>query len=436
MNSMRRQLLQSAVFGAGLVGLRSLASGLPISWFESGVAHAEAAATPNFLILATVNSGDPLNANAPGSFVAGTEHGADPGLAASEVRLGAAVATGAARWSQVPEDLRARMCFIHHQTYSNAHPEYGKVQNLFGASKALAGNGQEMLSSLIAQENAHGLGTIQTEPVPLGSELITFQNRPLTNIRTSDLKSLFATPEDLAATLQKLRDAELDTMYADLKQNGTRYQKAFLDRYALGRDQARKLGDGLGALLARLPTDPSAPNSARDQLLTAIALITMKVTPAVTVHLPFGGDNHNDSDLADETAQTLGSISDIEFLWSELKAAGLHDRVTFAVFNVFGRTLKRNGRGGRDHNGQHHAMLLFGPRVKGSVIGGIAPDGPDFSATAFDSTTGAPSADGDVEPVGSLESAAKTLATALGVATDVVDRRIQGGKVITAALTG
>jgi len=434
MNSTRRKLLQAAVFGAGYVGLRSLATGIPVSWFQSGVAHAATGGDPNFLILATVNSGDPFNANAPGAYVDGTEHGPDPGLAATDVQLGAATAKGAQRWSQVPDDLRSRMSFIHHHTYSNAHPDYPKVQNLFGAAKAQTGNGQEMLSSLFAQENAAALGTIQTEPVPLGSELITFQSRPLTNVHPSDLKSLFTSPEDLAATLQKLRDAELDTMYADLKQNGNRYQKAFLDRYALGRDQARKLGDGLGALLTRLPLDPMAVNSARDQLLTAVALITMKVTPAVTVHLPFGGDNHNDSDLADETAQTLSSISDIEFLWSELKNAGLQDRVTFGVFNVFGRGLKRNSRGGRDHNGNHHAMLLFGPKVKGSVIGGIAADGTDFSATGIDSQSGASAPNGDIQPLGSLESACKTLGTALGVSADVLDRRIQGGKVISAAL--
>ncbi len=436
MNPTRRKLLQSALFGAGFVGLKSLATGLPIAFLRDGVAHAANAPKPNFLIQATLNSGDPFNANVPGAFAAGTEHSADPGLAATDVQLGSAVAKGAQRWSVVPNDLRSRMSFIHHHTYSNAHPEYGKVQGLMGAAKAQTGNGQEMIASLFAQENAAALGTIQTEPIPLGSELITYQSRPLTNIRPTDLKSLFTAPEALAATLQQLRDAELDKMYAGLKASGNRYQQAFLDRYALGRDQARKLGDSLGTLLTRLPLDPMSPNSSTDQLLTAVALIALKVSPAVTVHLPFGGDNHNDSDLADETAQTLSSIGDIEFLWSELKNAGLQDQVTFAVLNVFGRTLKRNTRGGRDHNGNHHAMLLFGPKVRGSVIGGIAPSGNDFAATAFDSQTGASRPDGDIPALGSLESAAKTLGTALGVAPDVLEHRIQGGKVIAAALSG
>lgn len=435
MNPTRRKLLQSAVFGAGLVGLKSLATGLPISWFRGGVLHAAEPAPPSFLILATVNSGDPFNANAPGAFVAGTEHGSDPGLAPTSVTLGSSTAIGAQRWSLVPQDLRSRMSFIHHRTYSNAHPDYGKVQGLLGAAKARTGNGQEMIASLFAQENAKPLNTIQTEPVPLGTELMTYQSRPLANLKPVDLKSLFASPQDLAAKLQKLRDTEIDTLYAGLKANGTRYQRAFLDRFALGRDQARQLGTGLGALLSRLPLDPAKQNSPADQLLAAVALLQMKVTPAVSVHLPFGGDNHNDLDLTDEASQTLASIGNIEFLWSELKNAGIQEQVTFAVFNVFGRTLKRNTRGGRDHNGNHHAMLLFGPKVRGSVIGGIAPDGRDFSATAIDSKSGASTPNGDIQPLESLESAAKTLGTALGVPSDVLDHRIQGGKVISAALT-
>jgi uncharacterized protein (DUF1501 family) len=427
-------LLQSAVFGAGLVGLKSLATGLPSAWFRDGILHAAEPAPPSFLILATVNSGDPFNANAPGAFVGGTEHGADPGMAATDVVLGSAVAKGAQRWSLVPQDLRARMSFIHHRTYSNAHPDYGKVQGLMGAAKAQTGNGQEMIASMFAQENAKALGTIQTEPVALGTELMTYQSRPLTNLKPVDLKSLFASPQDLAAKLQKLRDTELDTMYATLKASGTRYQRTFLDRFALGREQARKLGTGLGALLSRLPLDPAKQNSPADQLLAAVALLQMKVTPAVSVHLPFGGDNHNDDDLSDEAGQTISSIGNIEFLWNELKAAGIQDQTTFAVFNVFGRTLKRNTRGGRDHNGNHHAMMIFGPKVRGSIIGGIAPDGRDFSATAFDSKTGISTPTGDVQPLESLESAAKTLGTALSVPSDVLEHRIQGGKVISAAL--
>ena len=105
-------------------------------------------------------------------------------------------ASARVRRSLLPDDLRSRMSFIHHRTYSNAHPEYGKVQGLLGSAKAADGNGQEMIASLFAQENAGALHTIQSEPVPLGSELISYQSRPLANLKPVDLKSLFATPQD------------------------------------------------------------------------------------------------------------------------------------------------------------------------------------------------------------------------------------------------
>ena len=35
--------------------------------------------------------------------------------------------------------------------------------------------------------------------------------------------------------------------------------------------------------------------------LLAAALFAAKVTPVVTLHIPFGGDNHTDADLYDES---------------------------------------------------------------------------------------------------------------------------------------
>ena len=74
MQTGRRKLLKGAILGAGLVGLRCLATGLPKSWLLGDrIAHA-ADLSPQFLILATSGQGDPLNANAPGSFVQGAEN--------------------------------------------------------------------------------------------------------------------------------------------------------------------------------------------------------------------------------------------------------------------------------------------------------------------------------------------------------------------------
>jgi uncharacterized protein (DUF1501 family) len=158
------------------------------------------------------------------------------------------------------------------------------------------------------------------------------------------------------------------------------------------------------------------------------------VAPVVTIHLPFGGDNHNDSDLAAEALDTQTSIATLTTLWQELTTQGLQDQVTFASLNVFGRTLKRNSGGGRNHNQNHHVMTLFGKHVRGGVIGGVEAVADDFGAAAFSSQTGKPGDGGDIDPLSSLESAAKTLASALQVPDERVEARITGGKTVAAAI--
>ena len=434
MTTTRRKLLKTAVFGAGLVGLKSLATGLPKSWILGERVARAADLSPQFLILATSSNGDPLNANAPGSFVPGAENSPIPALAGADVTFGDASFQAAACWGNLPAELRARMAFFHHRTYTNAHPEHRKVMALQGAAKSAAGNGQEMLPSLIASELAQSLGTIQTEPIPLGNELISYEGRALDNIDPTGLKSLFDEPDDLLTGLTSLRDQQIDAIYADLRVSGTRIQREFLDRYALGREQVRKLGEDLANLLLRLPVDPTNRDSPADQIIAAVALVKLKVAPVITIHLPFGGDNHNDSDLTVEAQDTQDSIGALSMLWTELATQGLQDQVTFASLNVFGRTLKRNAGGGRNHNQNHHVMTLFGRHVRGGVIGGVGPVDGDFGAVAIDSSTGKPSDGGDIDPLSSLESAGKTLAAALQLPADRIEQRISAGKIVSAAI--
>jgi len=435
MKTNRRTLLLGALFGAGYAGLKGLATGLPPSWFlGERQALAQSVTPPNFLILATSGLGDPMNANCPGSYVTGVHNNPDPSMAPTTFNLGSVSTKAAKPWSALPEDLRANMSFFHHRTYTNAHPEYSKVMGLQGAAKATGGVGPEMLVSLFAQESSAALGTVQAEPIAIGQEQITFGGHPLDNVDTNSLKSLFTQPDELGKNLQQLRDQELSAMYKDLQLNGSQAQKSFLDRYSLGREQVRKLGDGLGALLARLPVDPTKRNSAMDQVIAAAALVSMKVAPVVTLHLPFGGDNHGDDDLSDERDQTISSTAALGQLWTELKTFGLEDRVTIASLNVFGRTLVRSKTGGRNHNQNHHVLMLAGARVRPSVIGGIVPLGGDFAASGIDSHTGLAAADGDIPPQTSLESAGKTLGAALGFSRELLDRRIISGKVVEAAL--
>jgi hypothetical protein len=108
--------------------------------------------------------------------------------------------------------------------------------------------------------------------------------------------------------------------------------------------------------------------------------------------------------------------------------------VSFASLNVFGRTLKRNSAGGRNHNQNHHVMMMFGKNVRGGVIGGVQALADDFAATGIDSATGKSSASGDISPLSSLESAATTLGAVLALPDDRVAKRIIGGKKVRSAV--
>lgn len=431
----RRALIRTLLLGTGCVGLRALATGLPTPFLRTGsVARAQQADKPTALILAHSGQGDPLNANCPGSYVAGVEHSPDPAMAETDVQLGSMTSRAAAPWATLSEPLRDRMSFFHHRTHTNAHPEMGKVLTSHGSVKEADSNSTTMLASMLSSQLAGPLGSTQLEPITMGRDRITFQGRPLDLVRPTDLQGLFQAPSELADQLRALRDAELDALYADLKQSGTRAQRVFLDRYAQGRTQARDIGEQLAALIDRVPLEADAPNGARDELLCAVALIRLNVAPVVTVRIPFGGDNHGDSDLAAEVEQTVSGVSAMQFLHDELVAAGLDDSVTFASLNVFGRTLKRNSQGGRNHNANHHVMCMFGPRVRGGVVGGPVADNRDFSAQPIDSSTGAVAPDGDIDPSISLESAMATLGAAVGLSGDVLERTIRGGKVVTSSV--
>ena len=75
-------------------------------------------------------------------------------------------------------------------------------------------------------------------------------------------------------------------------------------------------------------------DSVTGQALAAAALISANVTPVVTMHIPFGGDNHNDSDLQAEADQTV-SVAGIQALMTQLSSMSLSDKVTFATLNVW-----------------------------------------------------------------------------------------------------
>lgn len=437
----RRRALHQLLFGAGSLGLRSLASGLPIHMLLrprqalaaiTGEAKDVAATVPQFVLMSTSVGGDPVNANAPGTYQdSNIQHPSDPSMAATTFNVGNTQTTAAKVWSTLPSQSLARTCFFHHGTYTVVHPDERNVLALMGAI-----DGGEMLPSMLAKNLMAPLGTLRAQPISLwpdSNEAISFQGSPLPLMTPQSLAQSIAAPSNGMGiqSLLTMRDSSLDALNTLIKQDGTPAQKAFVDAYATSSTQIRALQGKLLSTLSSI-TD----NSPASQIKAAIALFQMKVTPVVSIHIPFGGDNHGDPSLATEVAQHQTGVATITQMTQLLQAAGLDSQVTFLMMNVFGRTMTAGTTAnGRDHNGDHHVSVLMGPNVKGSVVGGVAPkSGADYTATAIDSSTGLGSAGGDVAYADTFGALGKTVARAVGLSDAVTDANIKQGTAIAAAL--
>ena len=233
--------------------------------------------------------------------------------------------------------------------------------------------------------------------------------------------------------LVKLRDRGLDSLNALAKASGNPAQKHFIDQYATSTTQLRTLQQGLLQSLSTLKNDNQDL-----QIQAAIILFQMKVTPVVVVHVDFGGDNHSDPNLANEVAGHKSGIATLGKMMDALTAAKLQDQVTFAMMNVFGRTMVAGDvANGRQHNDGHHVTLMIGLRIRPSVIGGVAlpASGKEYHATAIDSATGKASASGDVAYSSTFAAMGRTLAAAVGLSAGTISKNVLGGAVMRSALT-
>jgi len=429
----RRHALKTALFGPGYIGLQSIATGLPISMLLNGipnVALASDSGSPQYLILISRSAGDPINANAPGSYVQGVVNNPSPELRATDFTLGNQQTTAARPWAELPRSVLDQTTFIHHRTYQNVHGQHDQVMALLGNARGINGTGTEVVTSLYSSETSGMLGTIQQEPIALAGNSLTFEGRALQSVLPETLSTLFSPASGAALQLAQLRQRSLDQINAALRADGTPAQRQWLDRYASSQQQIQSLDEDLLGILSSING-----NDQNSQIDAAIALIQMQVSPVIQISIAFGGDNHRDGGLADETAETLSGIQALSNLFNQLRQRGLQDRVTVANLNVFGRTLSEKGTRGRNHNLNHHVMMISGANVNPGVIGSVERSGKDFGATGIDSITGAGGNNADIPEDQTLEGATKTLGCALGISEERMNLRINGGKVIQAALS-
>jgi hypothetical protein len=249
---------------------------------------------------------------------------------------------------------------------------------------------------------------------------------------------LAASTNNPLVNLRSIRDSALDELNALARSDGDAVQQQFLDTLANSQAQVRALGDALGTTLSSIKG-----NDVNGQALAAAALIAAKVTPVVTMHIPFGGDNHTDQNLQAEADQTVSGVQGIQALMTALGTLNLTDSVTFATLNVFGRNLngisKVQSRAGRDHYGNHAVTVMIGKNVVPGVIGGIGPDSSGaYEAIGINSASGAGSTSGDVTADDTHIAAAMTLYAALGIPQSAWSNDFVAGstgKVVPSAVT-
>ena len=431
----RRDLLLSTLFGAGYVGLRSLATGLPASLLlEPRRAFADgnvpcAAGKAQFVVFNTSGLGDPINASVPGTYEdPKIVHSADPAMAPWPLTMNGQKYTAAAPWATLPQAVLDRLCFFHLMTNTPVHPKEPDVLKLMHVARP-----DEMFPSILSRQLASCLGTIQSQPISLGasspSEGLTYGGQALPIIPALALKATLTSPAGPLTDLQPLRDQTLAQIYDIYRGSATKVQRDYIDSLVTSQSQVRNIEQGLLDRLGSI-TD----NTPASQILAAITLIQMKVTPVVAIHVPFGGDNHRDIGLANETAETISGVATIASLMAQLASAGLSDQVTFLSLNVFGRTLGPGNTDGRQHNPNHQVSLAIGKAFRGGVIGGVAPYANDYGATSIDSKTGASLTSGDVTALDSLAAFGQTALVATGVDASVAATLVPDTKVISGAL--
>lgn len=418
----RREALLGAIAAGGGLALRSLLLGLPTQFLTQ---RSMALTQANFLVYSMNSGGCPINCNVPGTYVTGFDHA--PEFATPVMtQWGSQNHLAASCWSNLKNEIKKTSNIFNLRSLTNSHNQMGDVTNIFGSIESPENSSAEMLPSIIAHELAKQHKTQLNYPVAMSGPL-TVGGKNQKIYSPSSIKALFPSGVDAAlANARTFRDQQLDLLYKDIKTNGTPAQMRFMSNYVSSADEAKKLAGGLADALSSV-----TGNEEIDYMKTAAALLALKLTPVVTVGISFGGDNHADTDLVGEVARHKTGIASINSLYDSLKTFGIENKTTFALLNVFGRTTKVNGRGGRDHNGSHTIMYSFGAGVKGGVIGEtqVGKFKSNFEVLDLNSATGK-AMGADITATQTLHSAAKSLMVATGIPESQVNKLVTGGKVV------
>ena len=200
----RRTFTQRSILGLVGVGLMTAATGIP-PWF---LGSRRATARPRqdeveperaqLLILSTSAAGDPVNANAPGTYgFPDIIRSADPSMAETAIQLGNVQTTAARVWSTLPQWVLDRTAFIHHSTPTQIHPDHPKVLALWEKTPD-----KEAFPTVFTRYLGPALGTVISTPVSAGAgPVLKVRGRTIADQSPLLLRDLLAQPQGPLTTL-------------------------------------------------------------------------------------------------------------------------------------------------------------------------------------------------------------------------------------------
>ncbi len=433
----RRNALLSTLFGASYVGLRALATGLPASLLldpRRALADMPANACGSntkaqFVIFNTSGNGDPINASVPGTYEdPKVVHSADPTMAPKSLTLAGQSFQAATPWTTLPQSVLDRTCFWHIMTNTPVHPKEPDVLKLQDVT--LAG---EMLPSILAKQLAPCLGTIQQQPISLGatspSEGLTFGGQALPIIPALALKATLTSPAGPLTALQPLRDQTLNQLYDLYKNSATPAQQAYLDSLVTSQQQVRSIHQDLLNQLASIKD-----NTAASQVLAAVTLIQMNVSPVIAIHIPFGGDNHRDvgaghRDCADRGGRRVDRVADGAARDRGPRRSGVADDPRRLRAHDWPGEHRRTPAQPESSGVARDRQAVPRRRVRRRGAARAATTAPCRSTRPAAST---PS--GDIKAVDTLAAFGQTMLAAVGVDPATIAMQITAGKVVSGAL--
>ena len=446
----RRDFLRLGLNSFMGIGMRSVITGLPVPFLLHGVARANEVSA-KIMIFGNSSYGEPLNVCGPGTYDPNfSEYFSHPNAMdieleevvsrmvnnvlidvdslneAAEINLGSESVQMARCFEALSPDLLHHLVWFNYRSGANIHPQHKEVLTCFGQVRGADGRGSEQLPSAIAQELAEILGTTTSVPLVLGKGAFTSNGSSLANYSPTRLKTLAQStgqalggPDNFAV----MYDSFIDEAYQEVKENGTAQQRQFFDQHAASRQEAADFGSVLGQLLEDIADD-----SLHSQMRVAAIVAKLKLAPVVITDIAFGGDNHQDSGLLNETNQTLEMIAALDTYWKTIYDLGIGNDVVFANLDVFGRDPKSDGNG-RSHFGDFVSGMMIGSNLQGGVVGGWSVD-DKARATGINTTNGS-SVNPDITPLETLPAYYKTIMSAAGVPEDRLDIRIPTGTVVS-----